>query len=62
MKKTMILATMMTIAIGAAAAESWPTSVSKYPKFPTEVSKYPSWSVEIGKFPSWPTDTAKYPS
>lgn len=43
MKKMLFLAIMMTIAISAAASESWPTNKENFPKYPLGIGKYPSW-------------------
>lgn len=63
MKKTMIFAAMMTIAISASAAvkNSWPTNASKYPTTSWPVAKYPA-TPKFPKFPvepgtSWPEPT-----
>lgn len=57
MKKTMIIAAMMTTAISASAAakNSWPTNVGKYPTTSWSVAKYPA-TPKFPKLPSWPSE------
>lgn len=57
MKKLMIMAVMMTIAISATATtkNSWPTT-SKLPTWPVMEGKLPKLPAEpkLPKLPSWP--------
>lgn len=51
MKSKIFLIALTMIVVSADAANSWPTSMQKYPSWPTSLNKFPSWPTELTKFP-----------